>query len=159
MGIPALIALGRYYKYPNNPNEYTTRIGTVPPSPTSFQTWVELSGIFLCIMSIGPTNDLLLRWNEVLEFSNKTEDLKAEAVIDEELKKPPSLEILASRMTRKVYIEDSKLSLKRLLADKTIPKVIKDVIKFSQLDSQRLQDLLQDIQDKLDPSRRQHHQH
>ena len=109
-------------------------------------------------MSIGPTNDLFLRWNEVLEFSNKTEDLKAEAVIGEELKKPPSLEILASRMTRKVYIEDSKLSLKRLLADKTIPKVIKDVIKFSQLDSQRLQDLLQDIQDKLDPSRRQHHQ-
>ena len=97
--IPALIALGRYYKYPKTPNEYTTqiidqlvkagakishefrfaeeiarfdmrmllmylkkavvspekslvkyyaaRIGTVPPSPSSFQTWVELSGIIL----------------------------------------------------------------------------------------------------------------
>ena len=28
---------------------YTARIGTVPPSPTSFQTWVELSGIYILI--------------------------------------------------------------------------------------------------------------
>ena len=80
--------------------------------------------------------------------------LKAEAVIDEELKKPSSLATLASRMTRKVYIENSKLSLQSLCD--TLPQVIKDFINFSELDSQLLHNLLQDIQDKLDPSRRRY---
>ena len=56
---------------------YTSRIGGINFTNTHDEKWRELSGCFLCIMSIGPTDNLLLRWKEVLESASATEDLKA----------------------------------------------------------------------------------
>ena len=92
-----------------------------------------------------------------LKSVSATETLKAEDVINEELKKVSSLATLASRKTRKLYIENPKLSLQSLCD--TLPQVIKDFINFSELDSKHLHNLLQDIQDKLDPIRRRRRLH